>query len=117
MPCGATGVLPRIGTSCWADNGTARTLSVARHRVNLFICRSPAIDGCYGRLHSIFKQRQYISVGRKSVPSYPYPDFPTSNSFALARQEFSLEIFCDRSRAHSSMPVALCLEREARGCH
>ena len=27
MPWGATGVLPRIGTSCWAANGTAKMAS------------------------------------------------------------------------------------------
>src|SRR5262245_15994527 len=45
MPCGATGVLPRMGTSCWAANGTARIDNTAavNGRMNLFIRESPGV--------------------------------------------------------------------------
>ena len=43
MPCGATGVLPRIGTSCWAAKGmtTMASAAAARSRKNPFIRRLP----------------------------------------------------------------------------
>src|SRR6187399_3224659 len=39
MPCGATGVVPRMGTSCWAARGVARATSTAtaRNRKNPFM--------------------------------------------------------------------------------
>ena len=43
MPWGATGVLPRIGTSCWAANGMTTMASAAaeRKQKNPFIPRLP----------------------------------------------------------------------------